>query len=291
MSTSRLLLIDGLAVAYRAFHAIPPLSSRAGVPTNALFGFVKMLAGLERQVVPTHLAVVWDGGLPAERMELLPTYKANREPMPEALEAQLPWIDRYLGTRSIPAVRLDGVEADDALATIGQAAARDGARVWIATNDKDLFQLVSDILLLVSPSKGLETMSPAEVRAKTGVDPERIPDWLALVGDAADNIPGVPGIGPKTAAKLLAQFPSVGELVARVDEVESEKIRAAVREHAADLQRNLRMTTLHLDVPGVPDWEELGAWRGEGAETEELLRVLDLRSMLPRKEPEQPTLF
>jgi DNA polymerase I len=246
MPENTLLLVDGTAVAYRAFYAIAELSTRAGKPTNAVFGFIKMLQQLEQLWKPTHWTVVFDGGTPEERLVKLPTYKAQREPMPEALRAQFADIERYLDLAGVQSVRMDRQEADDVIATLASSAADSG--VLIATSDKDLFQLINDRVFMISPSKAGSKMGSAEVLEKTGVRPEKIVEWLALTGDTVDNIPGVPGVGPKTAAKLLAQFGSLENLWSKLDEVASQKLREALVAHRADVVRNVELVTLRRDL-------------------------------------------
>lgn len=245
----KLLLIDGHGLAYRAFHAITPLTTRSGRPTNAVYGFIRMLLQLEQTWKPTHWAVVFDGGLPRERLEKLPTYKAQRSPMPDDLRQQFDPMNVFLKQSRITSLRMDGQEADDLMATIARDAEGQGFTVYLATSDKDLFQLVDNRVYIVPPSKIGEKMGADEVLAKTGVRPPRIVEWLSLIGDAVDNIPGVPGIGPKTAAKLLNQFENLASLWDRVSEVESERIRQALLQHKEDVLRNVDLMTLNLKLP------------------------------------------
>ena len=245
---SRILLVDGHAYAYRAFHAIRELRSPAGHPTNAIYGFVKMLEKMRAAVAPTHWLVVWDGGLSAERLAVLPEYKAQRPDMPADLRLQLDDIVNYLAAAGIAGYRADGVEADDYIATLARRAAADW-HVVIASADKDFMQLVSARIGLLNPNDKTGVIWGREqVLAKTGVVPEQVADWLALMGDAVDNIPGVPGVGPKTAAELLKQFGSVAALLARLAEVKSERLRAALQASAAVLVRNQQLVRL----PAVP---------------------------------------
>ncbi len=245
---SRLLIVDGHAYAYRAFHAIRELRSPAGQPTNAVYGFVKMLEKMRSAVAPTHGIVVWDGGLSAERLAALPEYKAQRPEMPADLRPQLDGIADFLAAAGVASYRQSGVEADDYIATLARQAAA-GWNVVIASSDKDFMQLVSARIGLLNPNdKSGAIWGRGEVLAKTGVPPESVADWLALMGDAVDNIPGVPGVGPKTAAELLRQFGSVDVLLTRLDEVKSEKLRAALRASAAAVIRNQQLVRLP-DVP------------------------------------------
>jgi len=187
-----LLLVDGHAYAYRAFFAIRSLSSPSGAPTNAIYGFVKMLQKGINQSGADHAAVIWDGGLAKGRKEALPDYKANRPEMPGDLEQQLDEMVDYLNAAGITTLCQDGLEADDWIARLAQDAQNAGYRVVIASADKDFFQLIGPNLGLINPNDKEERLwSAAEVVAKTGVQPEKIVDWLSLVGDAVDNIPCV----------------------------------------------------------------------------------------------------
>ena len=219
------LIVDGTAVAYRAFYAVRELSTRAGQPTNALFGFVRMLRQLEAHWRPDRLVVAFDGGSPAHRLEKCPAYKAQRAPMPDDLRSQLGLINEYLDAAGVPRILLKGQEADDVIATLADRAARAGAVVRLATSDKDLMQLVDERVRIVPPTQADDELDAAGVVAKTGVKPSQIGDWLALIGDAAANIPGVNGIGPKTATRLLAQFGSLSECFAQAGQIESDSVR------------------------------------------------------------------
>jgi DNA polymerase-1 len=269
------LIVDGHAYAYRAFHAIHDLRGPEGRPTNAIYGFVKMFEKMRAALVPTHLAVIWDGGLSSERLAVLPEYKAQRPEMPAELRPQLNEIVQYLAAVSVASVCQPGVEADDYIACLARQAAKAGWNVVIASSDKDFMQLVSPQIGLLNPNDKSGTIWTREqVRAKAGVEPEQVADWLALMGDAVDNIPGVPGVGPKTAVGLLQQFGSVTALLERLDEVRSDRLRAALTEATEVLHRNLMLVRLP-EVPCVfvpermvarpADCEQLrGLYRGWG---------------------------
>ena len=246
----RLLMIDGHAYAYRAFHAIRSLHSPDGRPTNAIYGFVKMLAKMRAAIEPTHLIVVWDGGLDAARVTQLPQYKAHRPEMPVDLKGQLDEIVEYLMAAGVPSYCGAGVEADDYIACLARHAVQAGMTVVIASSDKDFMQLVSPRVGLLNPNdKSQAIWTDQQVRAKAGVGPSQIVDWLSLTGDAVDNIPGVAGVGPKTAADLLNQFGSVAALYERLDEVKSERLRTALRESADNVRRNHELVRLRDDLP------------------------------------------
>ena len=245
----RLLLVDGHAYAYRAFHAIRSLHGPDGAPTNAIYGFISMLSKLRERVQPTHLAVIWDGGLASERVVAHPGYKAQRPPMPADLGRQIDGMVEYLGVAGVASWCRDGVEADDWIAVAARQAAAAGATVLIASSDKDFMQLVTPRVGLLNPNDKTDRVwTDADVVAKSGVRPEQIVDWLSLVGDSVDNIPGVPGVGPKTAADLLRQFDSVTALFLRLAEVKSDRLRAALTAAEADVRRNQELIRLRDEV-------------------------------------------
>lgn len=278
--THRLLLVDGHAHAYRAFHAIRGLTGPDGRPTNAIFGFRKALERLRQALQPTHLAVIWDGGLAEMRTAVLADYKANRPPMPADMAEQLDPIVAWLEAEGIASLCAEGVEADDWIATQALAGAAEGADVLISSSDKDFMQLVTDRVRLVNSADRDNTpMDPAGVEAKTGVRPEQIVDWLSLIGDSADNIPGVRGVGPKTATNLLCRFGSCDGVYGRLAEVEPERIRRALEEAREIVTRNQGLIRLAPEaaearplsalIPGPPDRERLaelyGRWGFRGA--------------------------
>jgi DNA polymerase-1 len=245
----RLLIVDGHAYAYRAFHAIRGLRAPDGKPTNAIYGFVKMLAKMRANLAPTHLIVVWDGGLCAERMALLPEYKAQRPEMPDDLRPQLDEIGNFLEAAGLESYCGDGVEADDYIACLARHAVAAEINAVIASSDKDFMQLVSARVGLLNPHDKTEAIwTDEQVRAKTGVEPSQIVDWLSLIGDSVDNISGVPGVGPKTATDLLKQFGSVEKIFSRLSEVKSERLRAALQNARTRVERNQKMVRLRDDL-------------------------------------------
>jgi DNA polymerase I len=254
----RLLIVDGHAFAYRAFFAIRSLSSPDGTATNAIYGFIRMLGRMQAKVRPSHLAVVWDGGLAAERMALLPEYKAQRPQMPSDLENQLDQIVAYLHAAGVISVLRDSCEADDVIAALTRQAAADGVEVVIASSDKDFMQLVSPGVRLLNPQDKTDTLwGVEEVRAKTGVAPTQIVDWLSLTGDGVDNIRGVPGVGAKTATDLLRQFDSMDGLYQRLQEVRSDRLRASLQASEEVVRRNQKLVRLNCEAPCEISLEEL----------------------------------
>jgi DNA polymerase-1 len=244
-TSNKMLIVDGHAYAYRAFHAIRQLNSPTGFPTNAIYGFIKMASKMRAQLAPSHVVVIWDGGLAAERMAQHPEYKVQRAPMPAALESQMDGIFQYLEAARIASLCQEGVEADDWIASIALRAAAQ-MPVVIASADKDFMQLVSERIGLLNPNdKTGKIWNAEDVRIKTGIEPGQMVDWLALIGDSVDNIPGVPGVGPKTATELVNQFGSIDNMYARLGEVKSEKLRVVLEGSADIVRRNQRLIRLH----------------------------------------------
>ncbi|MBX2796927.1 MAG: DNA polymerase I [Myxococcales bacterium] len=245
-----MVLVDGTGLLYRAFHAIPSnLKTTAGLPTNAAFGFAKMFRKVLSGRTPAYGAVVFDAPGKTFRAEAFEGYKAGRPPMPEALQEQLPHVDRLVAAHNFPAVRVPGVEADDVLATLCQLALDAGHEVWIVSGDKDLAQLVDERVRLLEPNK--EILYDADrVYRRWGVHPRAFPDWIGLVGDSVDGIPGVKGIGEKSASALLAEH---GTLDATLGAAERQAIGGRtgtlLRTHAEIARQSRDLATLRRDVP------------------------------------------
>jgi DNA polymerase-1 len=246
MSAEPLVLVDGSSYLYRAFHALPALSTAKGEPTGAVLGVVNMLYKLLDEVQPSHMAVVFDAPGKTFREELYAEYKANRPPMPDELRAQVGPLLEAIEAMGIPLLRIDGVEADDVIGTLARAAANAGTPTLISTSDKDLAQLVGERVTLVNTMDNT-TLDPVGVEQKFGVKPAQIVDYLALVGDTSDNIPGVPGVGAKTAAKWLQQFGDLATLKARASEV-SGKVGERLRESLGALDLSQQLATIRCDL-------------------------------------------
>ncbi len=286
---ARLLIVDGHAYAYRAFHAIRGLRSPSGMATNAIYGFVKMLEKMRAALKPALMVVVWDGGLSAERTSLLPEYKAQRPEMPDELRLQLDEMVAWLKAAGIASFCRDGVEADDYIACLAHAASEASLTTVIASADKDFMQLVSARVGLLNPNDKSEAIwTDEQVRAKTGVAPSQIVDWLSLMGDSVDNIPGVPGVGVKTAADLLNRFGSVSELFARLGEVKPERLRASLGEAADAVRRNQTLTRLRDDLPCDFSAEALAVKPPDVNQLRELFARWGFKGMLAALEAEEP---
>jgi len=254
----RLLLIDGHYYVFRSFFAIQSLSNSKGEPTNAIYGFVKTLRRMLKDVQPDLAAVVWDKGLPKRRTELQPEYKQQRAEMPDLMRPQLDFIkDELTELLGFRGVCLDDTEADDLMATYCCEARRRGDEVILATNDKDLFQLVDEKVKvyttnktdLASPKDSHALLGPEKVLVKWGVKPEQIGDVLALIGDTVDNIPGVPGVGPKNASALIGEYGSVEGLLANIDKVKKPAMREKLQGAREQIVANREMVRLDLDLP------------------------------------------
>jgi DNA polymerase I len=221
-----IILIDGSSYLYRAFFACPPLTNAKGEPTGAIFGVINMIRSLMNQYNPTHIAVVFDASGGSFRNEIYSEYKATRAEMPENLRPQIDPIHIILKAMGLPLLCIDGVEADDVIGTLARQAEKENLDVLISTSDKDMAQLVSDKITLINTMNNT-TLDPQGVIDKFGVPPEKIIDYLALRGDTSDNIPGVPGIGAKTAQNLLTEFNGVKDIYEHLDDIETLSIRGA----------------------------------------------------------------
>ena len=289
------LLIDGFNLAYRCFHAIPELTRTDGFPTNCLHGWVKSLWKLADQEKPDGTIVFFDLGGPQDRLALLPEYKAQREETPASLSRQLPYVKQLTKALGYVGVEIEGVESDDLLASQAVALARDGHEVLIVSSDKDFAQIVDQHIRIMlppptaNPKLGWRMLDAAGVAEKFGVPPAQIADYLAIVGDTSDNIPGLEGVGPKTASKWLHQFGSVEGVIAHASELKPDRFQEVVRANAENLRRNLKITTLNLQHPTVP--AEKVAVAPEGLF--KLLEELEMKSSLAdaRRRYAQPELF
>ena len=251
-SHGRLLLLDGHSLAYRAFFALPPdLATTTGQPTNAVYGFTSMLIKMLQDEQPTHVAVAFDRSEPTFRHEQYVEYKANRKETPGDLRSQFGLIFEVLDALGIAHLSVPGYEADDIIATLASQAVDAGMDVFIVTGDRDVLQLVNPHVTALMTRRGITEMTrvtPEEVVAKYGLTPAQYPDFAALRGDPSDNLPNIPGVGEKTAAKWIADFGSLAQLVDRVDEVKG-KAGDKLREHLGDVLRNRQLTELARDVP------------------------------------------
>jgi len=262
----RIFLVDGNSYVYRAFFATPYLSNSKGMPTNAIYAFINMLRKLINEQKPDGLVVVWDSKAPSFRAQISAEYKATRPPMPGNLSLQFPYIKHIVEKTGIAMLEKEGFEADDVIATLVRRLEGGEAEVFVVTSDKDLMQLVGDSVTIVDTMKNL-VMKREEVAGKFGIDPALIPDFLALSGDSSDNIPGVHGIGEKTARDLVATFGGLDEIYANLDRIKKPRLRQNLAEHRDLAFMSKELATLRFDVPldippenmriQVPDLNEL----------------------------------
>src|ERR1700751_1380339 len=264
-------LVDGSGYIFRAYHALPPINRKSdGLQLNAVFGFCNMLWKLLRDMKPeekpTHLAVVFDLSERTFRTEMYADYKAHRPDPPDDLKPQFPLVRQAVHALDLPCLEQQGFEADDLIATYVREACEAGATATIVSSDKDLMQLVNDCVIMFDTMKD-KKIGRAEVVEKFGVPPEKVIEVQALIGDSTDNVPGVPGIGVKTAAQLIGEYGDLEALLARASEIKQEKRRAALIEHAEQARISKQLVTLDnrvpLDVPigdlsvHEPDYRQL----------------------------------
>ncbi|WP_405430758.1 DNA polymerase I [Micromonospora sp. NBC_00617] len=268
-TTPRLLLVDGHSLAYRAFFALPVenFSTTTGQPTNAVYGFTSMLINVLRDEQPTHIVVAFDVSRRSFRTDKYAEYKAGRSETPTDFKGQVSLVKEVLAALQIPVVEKEGFEADDVIATLACQARDQGMSVLISSGDRDAFQLVGDQVTVLYPRKGvsdLARMDPAAIEAKYGVGPQQYRDLAALVGETSDNLPGVPGVGPKTAAKWITMYGGVEGVIARADEIKG-KAGDSLRERLADVIRNYEINCLitDLDLPLRPEDTRWTGWDRE----------------------------
>ncbi|QQR54388.1 hypothetical protein IPG41_04250 [Candidatus Peregrinibacteria bacterium] len=308
----KLILIDGNALVHRCYHAVPPtLKAPDGTQTNAVYGFTSIVLGILEVEKPDFLATAWDMYGPTFRDEIFSEYKATRVKTDDALIRQFPLVRQVLEALSIPFYEKEGFEADDFLGILSEEAEKNPeVETLIVTGDKDAFQLVRGRTIVVSPVSGYTKVTRYDrdaVKAKMGVWPEQVPDFKGLSGDHSDNIPGVPGIGDKTACKLLEQFGSIEGIYEHLEEVEPVRIRELMRAHEAEARLCKKVATIvredgvHLDLPAckIHDFDmekarilfEKMAFRSLWRRLEALNKGWDYRRELEQKEEVQGRLF
>jgi DNA polymerase I len=280
----RVYLIDGYSLLYRAFYALPQsISTSSGLPTNALYGFTSMLLKLLDSDEEVGLGVVWDGGMPKFRLEVFPEYKAQRSAMPEELRSQLDHLDEILEAMNIPAIRAEGFEADDALATMSRQVP-EGVELFIVTGDQDAMQLVDGRVKVLRTTRGVSETKEygrEEVVEEYGVTPEQIPDYKALTGDSSDNIPGVRGIGPKGAANLLQQFGTLEGVYENLEKISAKGTRTKLEEGRDSAFMSLELARMRFDVPVKFDPEAL-RFEGISPQIRDITRRYEFRTLESR---------
>ena len=243
----KIVLVDGSNYLFRAFYAIRELSNSKGFPTNAIYGFTTMLMKLLREQAPDCIAVAFDLKGPTFRHEAYAEYKATRRAVPETLIPQIPYVKEVVRGFNIPILERQGLEADDIIGTVARRQAAAGMEVVIVSGDKDLMQLVSDDIVMIDTMKD-KTYDLAAVKERFGVAPEKVVEILGLTGDISDNIPGVPGIGPKGARRLIEQFGGIEEILAHPEKIHNQKTREAILRHADQARLSRELARIRTDA-------------------------------------------
>lgn len=284
--SDKLLLIDGHSMAYRAFFALPVenFATSTGAPTNAIYGFASMLVNILKSEKPTHVAVAFDVSRKSFRTEKFPEYKANRSKSPDEFKSQIPAIYELVNAFGISTFELEGYEADDLIATITESARQQKLPVVICTGDRDSFQLVDESVTVLYPKKGvteLARMTPIEVQEKYGVTPKQYADFAALRGDPSDNLPGIPGVGEKTAAKWISEYGSIKTLIDKADSI-TGKVGQALKENIATVLLNRELNQLINEVPIKYEISQLH-WKGvKNSDLNRLLKQFEIKSLNER---------
>jgi DNA polymerase-1 len=281
-----LFVIDAYAHIYQFFYAIRGLTGPDGEPVNAVYGFARMIENLRRAYEPDYMAVAFDAPGELLRNEIYDQYKANRSPMPEDLQRQIPLIRELLEAQRIPQVSAPGYEADDVVAALAKRAAEQGINTVIVTTDKDAEQLIDGHVRVLHIRKDEEVLlGPQELKEHKGLEPRQVVDMLSLAGDSTDNIPGVPGIGPKTALKLIQQFGSLENLYANLSEVKSAKLREKLEAHRRDAEQARELVALRSDIPLEVNMEDCRADRLDPAALNRFYKALGFRSLVHEGPP------
>lgn len=281
----RLFIIDGNSYIYRAFYAVRGLSTSSGLPTNAVFGFANMLLKVIKEKTPDYFAVAFDPKGPTRRHSEFADYKAHRPPMPRDLVPQIPYIHRLVQAFRIPVFVIEGQEADDVIATIATQARGMGMEVTIVTGDKDILQLVGPGITVYDTLKE-KTYGPKEVEERFGVPPEQMVEIIGLMGDQTDNIPGVPGIGEKTAQALIKQYGTIENVLAHAAEISKPRLRQSLLEFSSLARQSRELALLHKDVPIDLNFDSLRLKQPDNAELLSLFRELEFTSLLKIVAPE-----
>jgi len=284
----RLLLLDTYGLVYRAFFALPPLTAAGGVPINAAYGFTTTLVKILENERPTHAIAAFDRGLPAHRKEMMPQYKAQREAMPDELRSQFALVRRVLEVFGIPVAELDGNEADDIIATLAAQAERAGAQTLVVTGDNDLLQIVDDATMVLATRRSVTDLvryDRAAVRERYGLSPEQLADYRGLKGDPSDNLPGIPGIGEKTAIALMQAAGSLDALLADPSLAGKPRWEALVREYGDQARLCRDVSRVDRNLPVTLDWEAARLRPPDAARQYALYRELEFRTLLRKLEP------
>jgi DNA polymerase-1 len=297
MSTPRLFLVDGNSVLYRSYYAIQKLSNSAGFPTNAIYGFINTLNKIIEEEKAEYLGLVFDTGLPTVRHQAYKEYKAQRKPMPEDLVVQVPVLKKIIQALRLPLFEYADYEADDVLATLSRKAAAQGIPVIIVTTDKDMLQVLGPLVAIFNPAKEIyivdENINPdflvslkhrevKTVKEFFGVGAHQVAEVLALQGDVSDNIPGVPGVGEKTARQLLADFGSLDNLIHNLDRVKNPRIKDCLKNNLDRLELSLKLVKVEDQLPVDFNLENFRVAEPDTEQLVSLYRELEFTSLIPR---------
>jgi len=281
----RLFLIDGSALAYRSYFAFirNPLINSKGVNTSAVFGFTNSLLKILKDEKPDYLAIIFDTAAPTFRHELYKEYKSTRSKMPEDMSVQLPLVYEVIEAMQLPVLEMDGFEADDLMGTLAKKAKKKGLQTILVTGDKDFLQLVDEDILVLNPRRAgeeMELLDEKKVREKFAVPPQHVTDVLALMGDASDNVPGVPGIGEKTALELVKKFGNLENLLDNLQEVEKKKLKENIEFNADQARLSKRLVTIDTNVPSELDLEKFKIKNYITPRVKEIFKELEFTSLL-----------
>lgn len=283
-----LMLLDTYGLVYRAFFALPGLTTSKGVPINAVYGFTMMLNKLIADEKPTHVLAAFDKGMPSERVALFAEYKAQRRVMPDELRSQFALVRRVLETFRIPIVEIDGQEADDVIATLARQAEEAGEQTIVVTGDLDLLQVVDERTTVLTTRRGITELGrydPAAVRERFGLEPGQLPDYRGLKGDPSDNLPGVPGVGEKTATKLLQAAGSLDALVSDPTLAGNPKLQALIEQYGEQACLCRAVSIVRRDLPLTVDWEQSRYAEPPNAELYRLYSDLEFKTLLAKLQP------
>jgi DNA polymerase I len=286
--TATLMLLDTYGLVYRAFFALPALTTTKGLPISAAYGFTMMLTKIIADEHPSHVIACFDKGLPLHRVAMYPQYKAQRQEMPDDLRSQFALVRRVLAAFRIPTIEIEGEEADDVIATLARAASQAGQRAAVVTGDLDLLQIVDSSTTVLVTRRGITELGhydPTAVRERFELDPSQLPDYRGLKGDPSDNLPGIPGVGEKTAIKLLKSAGSLDALIANPALAGSPKLEGLVREYGEQARICRDVSVVSRALPLTIPWQEARYAPPPGAELAGLYRELEFKSLLARLPP------
>ncbi|MGA8575909.1 MAG: 5'-3' exonuclease H3TH domain-containing protein, partial [Candidatus Cybelea sp.] len=283
-----LMLLDTYGLVYRAFFALPGLTTSKGMPINAVYGFTMMLNKLIADERPTHILAAFDKGMPAERVALFAEYKAQRREMPDELRGQFGLVRRVLETYRIPIVEVEGQEADDVIATLARQAEEASEETIVVTGDLDLLQIVDERTTVLTTRRGITELGrydPVAVRERFGLEPAQLPDYRGLKGDPSDNLPGIPGVGEKTATKLLQSAGSLDALVADPSLAGNPKLQALIERYGQQACLCRAVSIVRRDLPLTIDWESSRYGVPSDRDLYQLYSELEFKTLLAKLQP------